>query len=235
MTYPAVIILVALGAFTFLMFGVMPTFTDMFQDFGRNMPLPAQLLMNTGDFIKSHVLLILLSLILVVGILRVFVRSEKGKWIIDVLKLKIPLIGQIVKKVSVSRFARTLGTLLQSGVSLLEALHVTSQSSGNRVFQKQILRMKEMAERGEAMEKSIAGSDLFPELVVQMISVGEETAELPGMLTRTAEFYETEVDAAIEALTSIIEPVIIVVLGIVLGGMMITIYMQIFDLMNVIQ
>lgn len=235
MTYPVVIIFVAIGAIGFLMFGVMPTFTDMFQDFGARMPLPARILIGVGDFVRSNIFYLLILLIGIISIIKLYTRTIKGSWIMDQLKLKYPLIGPIYNKVSIARFSRTLGTLLSSGVSLLEALEVTAQTSGNQVIQKQVLAMKSMAAKGEPMERSISRTDLFPAMVVQMIAVGEETAELPLMLTKTAEFYENEVDAAIEALTSIIEPIIIVVLGVILGGMMIAIYLQIFDLMNVIQ
>jgi type IV pilus assembly protein PilC len=151
------------------------------------------------------------------------------------MKFRIPLVGAVYQKTTVARFSRTLGTLLSSGVSLLNALDVTAKSCGNLWIEKEILDMKKTASKGEALEKSISASSLFPDLVVQMIAVGEETAELPAMLNRTAEYYEAEVDTAVEALTSIIEPVIIVLLGVILGGTIIAIYLQIFDLMNVIQ
>jgi type IV pilus assembly protein PilC len=235
MTYPAVVVVVAIGAISFLLFGVMPAFTDMFEDFGARMPLPARVLIGTANFARDNILILILALICIIILFKMYTRTEKGSWFFDISKFKIPLVGNVIKKVSVARFSRTLGTLLGSGVSLLDALNVTANSSDNLVVKKQILAMKTMAAKGEPMEKSIAKSAFFPDMVVQMIAVGEETAELPVMLTKTAEFYESEVDAAIESLTSIIEPVIIVVLGIIIGGTIITIYMQIFDLMNVIQ
>lgn len=235
MTYPAVIVFVAIGAFSFLVFGVMPTFAEMFRDFGSEIPVVLSIMMNTGRFIQSYLIWLLMLMSLIIYFLRVRLRTDKGRRMLDNLKLRIPMIGRVVKKIIIARFARTLGTLLGNGISLLEALDVTSDISGNRVFQEQILQMKQSAVKGEPMEKSINDSSLFPALLVQMIGIGEETAELPGMLIKTAEYYESEVDAAIEALTSIIEPVIIVGLGVVLGGMMIAIYLQIFDMMNVIQ
>ena len=235
MTYPAVILIVAIGAFSFLVFGVMPTFAEMFRDFGSEIPMVLSVMMNTGRFIQSYLVWLLLLMVAIIYLLRIRLRTEKGRRMLDNFKLRIPLIGRVVKKIIIARFARTLGTLLGNGISLLESLDVTCDISGNRIFQEQILRMKQSAVKGEPMEKSISSSSLFPALLVQMIGIGEETAELPGMLIKTAEYYESEVDAAIEALTSIIEPVIIVVLGVVLGGMMIAIYLQIFDMMNVIQ
>ncbi|MBN1781866.1 type II secretion system F family protein [bacterium] len=235
LTYPAVVVLVAFGAIGFLLFGVMPTFQDMFRDFETRMPLGARLLLGASQWVQGHVYWILGGLVLITAGIRWFTHTEKGAWTRDRLRFSMPLVGPLVKKVSVARFTRTLSTLLQSGVSLLEALQVTARSSGNRVVESHVMQMRSMAARGEAMERSLASSSFFPDLVVQMIAVGEETAELPNMLAKTAEYYENEVDAALEALTSIIEPIIIVVLGVIVGGTIITIYMQIFDLMNVIE
>jgi type IV pilus assembly protein PilC len=235
MAYPAVIVLVAFGAIGFLLFGILPMFTDLFREFGAPMPLPARVLLGTTEFLHANFFYIFLLLLAATVLTKNFVQTAKGRWTLDAIKIKLPLIGAIVKKVLIARFSRTLGALLRSGVSLLEALEITARSAGNQLFAQEVARMKLMATRGELMEKAISGSKLFPPLVAQMIAVGEETAELDSLLTKTAEFYESEVDAAIEALTSIIEPVVIVVLGVVLGGAMIAIYLQIFDLMNVIQ
>jgi type IV pilus assembly protein PilC len=235
MTYPAVILLVAAGALSFLMFGVMPTFTDMFNDFGARMPLPARILLGTADFLRRYAILIPVLAAAGIASFRVYHRTETGRRKTDALKFRIPLVGSIYRKTAVARFSRTLGTLLSSGVSLIDALDVTARSCGNVVIEGKIREMRRSASRGEALEASISNDDLIPELVVQMIAVGEETAELPSMLTRTAEYYESEVDSAVEALTSVIEPVIIVVLGVIIGGTIITIYLQIFDLMNAIQ
>jgi type IV pilus assembly protein PilC len=235
LTYPAVVVLVAIGAISFLTFGVMPTFADMFNDFDAKMPLPARILIGSGDFIRGHLLPVLILIAAGIGLFRAFARTVRGRWKIDAMRFKIPLAGSIYRKTAVARFSRTLGTLLSSGVSLLDALDTTAGSCGNLLIEKEILGMKRTAAKGEALERSVSGSNLFPELVAQMIAVGEETAELPSMLVRVAEYYEGEVDAAVEALTSVIEPVIIVVLGVILGGTIIAIYLQIFDLMNVIQ
>ncbi len=235
MTYPAVIVLVAGGAIGFLLFGILPTFTDLFREFGAPMPLPARMLLGITAFLRANFFYMFLLLLAAAAIAKNFAQTARGRWTLDALKIKLPLIGAVVKKVLIARFSRTLGALLRSDVSLLEALEITARSAGNQLFAQEVTRMKQMATRGELMEKAISGSKLFPPLVAQMIAVGEETAELDSLLTKTAEFYESEVDAAIEAITSIIEPVIIVILGVVLGGAMIAIYLQIFDLMNVIQ
>ena len=235
MTYPSVIVLVAICAIGFMIFGVMPTFAEMFRDFNAEMPLPLKVLIGFGDFVKHYGFFLLVVVVVLAGLLRMYGKTQRGSWMMDTLKIRFFLIGNIIRKGLISRFARTLSTLLKSGVSLLDALDVTARSSNNQVIQKEVMMMKQTATKGQSMEKSLSGSKLFPELVVQMISVGEETAELPDMLVKTADYYDSEVDAAIEALTSIIEPIIIVLLGVILGGTMITIYMQIFDLMNAIQ
>lgn len=235
LTYPLVVLTVAVGAISFLIFGVMPVFSDMFRDFDAAMPAPARLLIGFAQTVRDNLLWILLAVGAGIYLWRRYVRTAGGLRFKDGLKFKFPFIGPVYRRIATARFARTLGSLLAGGVSLLDALDVTARSVENVVVENEIRRLKESASRGEPMETALARSEIFPPLVVQMIGVGEETAELPDMLQRTAAFYEGEVDAALEAATSILEPLIIVVLGVVLGGAMIAIYMQIFELMNVIQ
>jgi type IV pilus assembly protein PilC len=235
LTYPLVVVTVAVGAVSFLVFGVMPVFSDMFHDFDASIPLPARMLIGFAQAVKTNLLWIVLATIVCLFLWWRFIRTANGLKFKDGLKFKIPFIGPVYRRIATARFTRTLGTMLESGVSLLDALDVTARSVENVVVESEIRQMKESASRGEAMETSLVGSRIFPPLVIQMIAVGEETAELPDMLKRTASFYEGEVDAALEAATSILEPMIIVILGVVVGGTMIAIYMQIFDLMNVIQ
>ncbi|MCK5148075.1 type II secretion system F family protein [bacterium] len=235
MTYPSVIILVAIFALNFIVFGVMPTFSEMFNDFGASQPMILRVFMDISHFMKKFAWIFILLGLIIVFVLRKIFNTPKGRWVKDGLMLRTPLFGLIIKKTTVARFTRTLGTLLSSGVSFVEALDVTERAMSNGRFKKEVSRIREFAERGESIERALQGSKLFPEMVVQMIAVGEETAELPSMLLKTAKFYEDEVDALIESLTSIIEPVIIVTLGVVLGGIIIGIYLQLFDLMNVIQ
>ena len=234
-TYPAVIILVAIGSVSFLVFGVMPSFKEMFQDFGTDLPVGARVLMSISQFIQDNVVYLVLILIGIFWGLKKILGTEKGGLFFDKLKFKLPIFGQIVKKTILARFTSTLGTLLRSGVPLLQALDVTSNSVSNRLVKRHIQHMRLMASKGQPMEQSAAVAQFFPDLVIQMIAVGEETAELPDMLIRTGEYYENEVDASIEMLTSIIEPVIIVSLGVILGSVVVIIYTQIFELMNVIE
>ncbi len=234
MAYPAMILVIASGALGFLIFGVLPTFTDLFRDFGAELPTPTKILLSVSDFASENALIIFIGFLLLGVLLRRIVRTEKGRYGFDWLKLKIPIISGVIKKILLARFARTLATLLHSGVSLLEALSITEKSVDNVHFRREITAMQKSAERGEPLEHALQRSKLFPMLVVQMLAVGEETAALPELLRKTAAFYEAEADAAIDALTSLIEPAIIVILGLVLGGAMLAIYLQIFELMNVV-
>lgn len=235
MTYPIVIVAVAIGAISFLIFGVLPSLSDMFMDYQAQMPLPARILLGFVHFIQAYGIWLLLGLMICSVALRVWFRRPSGKSVLDAMKLRMPITGSILKKIVIARFTRTLGTLLSSGVSLIDGLNVTVKTVENRIIEDEIGFICETVSRGDSIEKSLEASRNFPPLVVQMIAVGEETAALPDMLMRTAVYYENEVDASIEAITSIIEPIIIVVLGVLLGGIMISIYLQIFDVMNVIQ
>ena len=235
MTYPMVIVIVAIAALSFLIFGVMPTFSDMFQGFERQMPLSAKILLDTAAFAQRYIIFILIAMMLLILGFRSYFNTPSGRRLGDILRLSVPLFGNVSRKVAIARFTRTLGTLLMSGVPLMEALDVTGQSMDNSIVTNEIVRMKSFASQGESMELSLTESKIFPLMVSQMIAVGEETAELPDMLLRTAKYYEDETDAAIDALTSVIEPVIILILGVILGGAIITIYRQIFEIMEVVQ
>lgn len=235
MTYPLVIVAVAIGAISFLMFGVLPSLSDMLTDFQTQMPWPARVLLACVGFVRSYGVWLILGVLVFAFSLHAWFRKPSGRRVLDAVKLRMPIIGGILKKIIIARFTRTLGTLLSSGISFIDGLKVTSKTIENRILEDEIELIRETVSRGDSIEKSLEASRIFPPLVVQMIAVGEETAELPDMLVRTAVYYESEVDASIEAITSIIEPVIIVVLGVLLGGIMISIYLQIFDVMNVIQ
>ncbi|MCA9733969.1 MAG: type II secretion system F family protein [Deferribacteres bacterium] len=233
-SYPTVIVFVAIGAISFLLFGILPTFSEMFEEFGANMPVATRLLLDGSSFVKDNIFFIMLGLTVCIFIIRFLGKTRKGELFFHKVQIKAPVLGTVIRKIIIARFSRTLGILLSSGISLLEALEITAVSTNNIPYRNLIVQMKQLTAKGQSIEKSIGDSKLFPPLVIQMIAVGEETAELSAMLGKTAAFYESEVDAAIETLTSIIEPVIIVVLGVVLGGTIIAIYMQIFDLMNVV-
>ncbi len=235
MTYPLVIVLVATGAITFLLVAVVPTFADMFQDFGGQLPGPTQFLLSMSALLKENFWLLLLS-ILILGYAFVRIkRTQRGSYFFDKISLKAPLFGSLFKKNFLARFCRTLGTLLSSGVTLVQSLEVTQTISKNKVFKNAIVQMKDRIIQGKPMMELVGKLEPFTPLTIQMIRVGEETGELDAMLEKVAKFYEQELDATVEALTSIIEPVIIVFLGVILGGALIAMYLQLFNLVNVIQ
>ena len=235
MSYPAIIVLVAIGAITFLLVGIVPTFADMFHDFGAELPFLTRVVIQVGEGIKNYALLIFIFMLLAVYFGKRLTETGKGRYFRDRILLGLPVWGNFIKKILITRFCRTLGTLLESGISLLEALEVSSGISENVVFEKNIIDMKEYATKGGFIADSIEKSSIFPPMVAQMIHVGEETAKLDIMIHKVADFYDDEVNAIIDTLTSIIEPVIIVFLGVILGVTVVAMYLQIFNLMDVIQ
>ncbi|RMD91958.1 MAG: type II secretion system F family protein [Calditrichaeota bacterium] len=235
MAYPLVVIFVAIGAVTFLLAGVVPTFAELFQDFGSQLPAPTQWMLTVGSVIKTHFWLPVLICLGIWLLLKKIKKNEKVACYFERLSLSIPLIGGLIRKNFLAKFCQTLGTLLNCGVSLLTALEVTGYATTNKIFIKAIQNMKDRIVRGRSLIDLQSIDEPFTLLIAQMIRIGEETGTLDFMLLKVAKSYEEELDASIEALTSIIEPVIIVVLGVILGGILIAMYLQIFDLVNVIQ
>lgn len=235
LTYPAVIVIVAVGAIAFMLIAVVPTFADMFQDFGGELPGPTKALLNAGIFLKNNLGWILVFIAGVVVGFNYALCFERFKRQVDRFVLKIPLIGGLLKKSFLAKFCRTLGTLLSSGVVLVNALDVSRSISNNRMLQDAVTNMKHRVIAGKPLVEIDRPQEPFNQLSQQMIYVGEETGELESMLIRVTEFYEEELDAAIDGLTAVIEPVIIVFLGVVLGGTLVAMYLQLFNLVNVIE
>lgn len=230
MVYPAVIALVAGGVTTFLMIVVVPTFVNIFEEVGAQLPLPTQILLAVSNFLKSYIIFVIIGLIVFVVGLRQYYRTEAGSMYIDRLLLRLPLFGALLRKVAVAKFTKTFGTLVKSGVPILQALETVAKTSGNRVIEKAVLQAKEAIREGERISEPLKASGAFPPMVTQMISVGEETGNLDAMLSKIAEFYEQEVDTAISGLTSLIEPVVVVFMGIIIGAIAISMYMPMFQL-----
>jgi len=230
MIYPVVIALVAGGVTTFLMIVVVPAFVKIFQEVGAELPLPTRILLMLSNFLKHYIIFVIIGLIAFVVGLRQYYRTEAGSMYIDRLLLRLPLFGPLLRKVAVAKFTRTFGTLVKSGVPILQALETVAKTSGNRVIEKAILAAKEAIREGERISKPLKESGVFPPMVTQMISVGEETGNLDTMLSKIAEFYEQEVDAAVSGLTSLIEPVVVVFMGIIIGAIAIAMYMPMFEL-----
>jgi type IV pilus assembly protein PilC len=234
MVYPAVVMTVAILATAFMLIFIIPTFAKMFTGFGAELPLPTKIVMGLSSFLRSYWWVMLLGIVgTFVGLQRYY-RTERGHVAIDRFLLRIPVLGDVIRKGAVARFTRTLGTLISSGVPILTGLEITARTSGNRVIQEAIMAARASIREGETIAAPLRVSNVFPPMVVQMISVGEETGALDDMLTRIADFYDDEVDTAVEALTSLIEPIMIVFMGSVVGGMVIAMYLPMFKLINVV-
>ncbi len=236
MYYPVGILVVAIGVIAVMLVKVIPTFEDMYKNMGNaQLPAATRFVMSISHgFINRWYLYVgtLVGLIVTVTMMR---RTERGKELFDRFLLRIPIIGPTLRKIVVARFTRTLGTLLSSGVPILDALDICARTSGNKVVQNGIMRAREKISEGHDMAGPLAESRVFPSMVVQMIGVGEQTGAMDQMLSKIADFYEEEVDSAVTALTSLIEPVMMAFLGVVVGGLIIAMYLPIFNLAGNIQ
>ncbi len=230
MVYPAVVMSVAVGVVVVLLAFVTPTFEKMFKDFGGAMPAPTQFLINLSHGLTENWYWFLGVPIAFVIAFKAFVNDPRGRALWDAFTLKTPLFGALVRKVAVARFTRTLGTMLSSGVPILDALEIVAKSAGNKVIERGILYTRAKISEGKNMAAPLAETKVFPSMVVQMIGVGEATGAMDQMLGKIADFYDDEVDVAVGALTSMIEPLMMVVLGSVVGGFMVAMYLPIFSI-----
>jgi len=235
MIYPASIIGVAGLVVVFMLTFVIPTFTKMFKDLGAELPLPTQIVVWLSDFMRSYILLIIAGVVGCFFALRAYYRSEKGRSIIDALLLKLPVIGTLIRKVAVARFTRTLGTLVSSGVPILEGLRITARTAGNKGVEKAVMQCRAAVTAGKTLAEPLKASGVFPPMVIQMISVGEQTGAHDAMLYKIADFYDDEVDTALGAVTALLEPVMIVILGVVIGGLVVAMYLPIFKLVTLVK
>jgi type IV pilus assembly protein PilC len=232
MIYPGVIMSVAAIAITVLLIFVIPTFQTMFESAHIALPLPTRIVIELSRGLKNYWYVILGAIGAIVFMTRRYYATPQGKLAIDRTLLKLPVLGDVLRKSAVSRFTRTLGTLISSGVSILDGLEITAKTSGNRVIQDAIMESRASIAGGETIAAPLKKSQVFPPMVISMISVGEQTGGLDEMLTKIADFYDEEVDAAVSGLLALMEPVMIVFLGIVVGGMVIAMYLPIFDMVN---
>ena len=235
MVYPSAIIGVAIMVVIFMLTFVIPTFAQMFKDLGADLPLPTKVVLWLSTFVRSYILLIIAGMVGCVLALRSYYRTEGGRATIDALMLKLPIFGTLIRKVAVARFTRTLGTLVQSGVPILDGLRITARTAGNKVVEKAVLQCRAAVTEGKTLAEPLRVSGVFPPMVTQMISVGEQTGALDAMLSKIADFYDDEVDTAVSTLTSLLEPIMIVFLGVVVGGLVVAMYLPIFDMVNAVQ
>jgi type IV pilus assembly protein PilC len=230
MTYPVIVAIVAVGAVAILMIFVVPIFANMFNEGGAKLPLPTRIVMGASDFIRSWFLAIFAALGFAAFSLFRYYKTDKGRLKCDQILLQSPVIGDLERKSCISRFTRTLGTLLNSGVSIIDALQVTAKTSGNRVLELGIYKTLESISGGQTIADPLRATGVFPPMVIQMIAVGERTGGLSEMLIKISDFYDDEVDAAVDALTSMIEPMVIVVLGSIIGGVLVAMYLPMFEM-----
>ncbi|MEO6332163.1 MAG: type II secretion system F family protein [Gemmatimonadaceae bacterium] len=235
MIYPTSILAVAVGAIAILLIFVIPTFEDMFASVGVPLPFPTRIVIGMSKGLQSYWWAIIAFFVGSFFLMKRYYASPNGKLAIDRLLLKLPVLGDVLRKSSVSRFTRTLGTLIASGVSILEGLEITARTAGNRVVQDAIMASRASIAGGETIAAPLAKSGVFPPMVISMISVGESTGGLDEMLSKIADFYDDEVDAAVGGLLSLLEPMMIVFLGIAVGGMIMAMYLPIFDMVNAVQ
>jgi len=234
LTYPAVVGVVATGATIFMLMFIIPTFAKMFTDFGGELPLPTRIVIGISDFLRGYWWALGAGVAgAIVGFKRYYATSA-GRYACDKLMLKVPVLGNVVRKGSVARFTRTLGTLISSGVPILQGLEITAKTAGNMVVEKAVMATRESISQGNTISEPLKECGVFPPMVTSMIAVGEQTGALDEMLDKIASFYDSEVDTAVEALTAIIEPVMIVVMGVVVGGMLIAMYLPMFKLVTVV-
>ena len=232
MMYPIVISIVATGVTVAMLAFIVPVFAKMFAGLGSELPAPTLMVLAVSNFLQSAFIFIILGVIgLVVGY-NFYVKTPNGRLNADRVKINFPILGALLRKTAVARFTRTLGTLLASGVSILEALEITAKTAGNRVIHDAIKKSVISIAEGDTITAPLKETGVFPPMVTQMISVGEKTGGLDEMLNKIADFYDEEVDAAVSALTSIIEPVVIVFMGVVIGGILIAMYLPMFDIIG---
>jgi type IV pilus assembly protein PilC len=234
MVYPASIVVIAVVVVAFLMIFVIPTFAEMFSELGGNLPGPTQLVMTISDLFKNYTLHGIAAIVAFVYFFKRFYKTDKGKLIVDTNALRVPVFGPLIQKVAVAKFTRTLGTLISSGVPIIEGLDITARTAGQKVVENAILKVIDGIKEGQTIAHNLGRSPVFPSMVVQMIEVGEETGALDEMLSKIADFYDDEVDAAVEALTALLEPILMVFLGVVIGFIVIAMYLPIFKMADAI-
>jgi type IV pilus assembly protein PilC len=235
MVYPLTVLVVAIAVVVLMLVKIIPTFEQMFADFGGTLPAPTQMVINVSHFVQDWIAVAsVVAVAAVVGFFRARKRSRNFRRRTDAIALKLPVFGPLLRKVAVARFTRTLGTMIASGVPILDGLDIVSRTAGNVVIEEALLEVKAAISEGKTIAEPLANSEVFPGMVVQMIAVGEETGAMESMLSKIADFYDDEVDAAVEALTAMLEPLMMVFLGGTVGSLLIAMYLPIFKIAETI-
>ena len=234
MTYPAICLGISILILIVILVFVIPVFAEMFNSMGSGLPTITQMVIDMSDFVRSNFLYLIVALILMVYGFRKFYATEVGKEKFDTLILKSPVVGPLIRKVAVAKFTRTLSTMLQSGVPILDALQVVARTSANKVIERAVVRVADSIAEGRPIAEPLEESGVFPNMVVQMINVGESVGALDTMLEKIADFYDEEVDQAVENLTAMIEPFMMVFLGGMIGGLVVAMYLPIFQMASLV-
>jgi type IV pilus assembly protein PilC len=232
MVYPAAVVIIASGVITLILWKVVPMFTELFNSMGVSLPLPTRIVIGASKFVGNYGIFIAIGLVILGFVFRSYYTTPKGRYMVDGLLLKAPVFGPLLRKIAVARFTQTMATLIASGVPILDCLEITAKTSGNAIIEEAILQVQKAIAEGRTIVDPLKQSGVFPPMVVSMIGVGEQAGALEVMLTKIAAFYEEEVDAAVGDLMTALEPMIIVVLGTTVGGIVISMYMPIFTLVG---
>jgi type IV pilus assembly protein PilC len=234
MTYPIAVLVISISVVSLLLLKVIPVFKKMFEGMGGQLPGPTQFLITASEFTQHYfIYMVAVSVVLYMAFLR-FYKTEKGRLAVDSMLLKLPVFGMLLKKVAVAKFSRTLSTMMTSGVPILEGLTIVSKTSGNKVIENALMKTRQSISEGRSIAEPLAETDIFPPMVIQMISVGEATGALDSMLSKIANFYDEEIDVAVDSMTALLEPVMMVFLGGIVGGMIVAMYLPIFKLASVV-
>ncbi len=235
MIYPSAIIIFAILVAVFLMWKVIPIFASIFKELNAQLPFITLSVIKLSDFISNYILHLFLGVIGALFLFRYFHKTRQGQWAVDRFLLRLPMFGKIMSKVAISRVTRTLGTLLSGGVSMLESLKITASTAGNVVIEKSVMDVRRQVSEGQSLTQSFSATGRFPFMMSQMVSVGEATGTLDQMLTKVAEFYDDEVSTSVAALLSALEPILLVFVGGIVGSLILSMYLPIFNLMSQIQ
>jgi type IV pilus assembly protein PilC len=234
MIYPVVVVTIAVGVVTIILWKVIPVFRTLFEGFNVELPLLTRMVIGLSNFVSSYFIFVLIVLVLIAFVLRNYYRTDKGRHNIDRFLLRLPILGDVFRKIGVARFTRTLSTLITSGVPILEGLNITAKTSGNAILEDVIYKLRRSIEEGKTISEPMRQSNFFPNMVTQMISIGESTGELDSMLVKVSDYYEEEVDTVVADLMTLMEPVMMVFLGVIVGGIVIAMYLPMFKLIQVL-
>ena len=234
MTYPIIVICIAIAITTFLIVRVVPVFGEIFADFGANLPAPTQFLLDISDFIRGNWYFLLGGIGGAYYGLRTVLKTERGRQVWDKWKLKLPIFGPLVHKICMTRFARTFAQLIRSGVPILEVMDIVGDTAGNHVVEVAIKKVRDDIEKGDHLTNALSRQPIFPPMLIRMVGAGEQTGKIDAMLEKMADFWDEEIEAVLDALTSLIEPLLIVVLGVIVGGIVIAMFLPIFKLNDVV-